>query len=182
MREFFLKISNNEIYKRLFKNPFTYIGGAVLLGLFNILTFAFTGSGWGVTGVFSYWGAWLLQPFGVDFSSWSFFASEASQKTLSNGFFMNAVGVRNVGIIFGALLATLLASQFKIKKIKSVRQVVAASVGGLMMGYGARLAMGCNIGALFSATAAMSLSGWVFAGALLIGGFIGSKLLIKYFM
>ena len=50
------------------------------------------------------------------------------------------------------------------------------------MGYGARLAGGCNIGALFSGIASLSLSGWVFAIFLFIGAFFGSKLLAKYFM
>jgi uncharacterized membrane protein YedE/YeeE len=90
--------------------------------------------------------------------------------------------MRNLGIIFGALLATLLASQFKFKKIKSKKQVLAAIIGGLLMGYGARIAYGCNIGALFSGIASLSLSGWVFAIAMFFGAITGSKLLIKYFM
>jgi hypothetical protein len=36
----------------------------------------------------------------------------------------------------------LLASQFRIKKIKSFKQVVGAVAGGLLMGYGARIAYG----------------------------------------
>ena len=79
-------------------------------------------------------------------------------------------------------MAVLLASQFKFKKIKSLKQVVAATLGGLLMGYGARLAGGCNIGALYSSIASLSLSGWVFAIFLFIGAFIGSKLLAKFFM
>ncbi len=90
--------------------------------------------------------------------------------------------IRNLGIIVGALVATLFASQFKFKKIKSLKQVLAAILGGLLMGYGARLAGGCNIGALFTAIASLSLSGFVFALFLLAGAFIGSKLLAKYFM
>lgn len=90
--------------------------------------------------------------------------------------------IRNVGIILGALAATLFASEFKLKKIKSKKQVVAAVLGGLLMGYGARLANGCNIGALFTAIASLSLSGWIFGLFLLVGAFIGSKLLAKFFM
>ena len=90
--------------------------------------------------------------------------------------------MRNLGIIFGALLATLLASQFKIKKIRSKKQVVAAILGGLMMGYGARIAFGCNIGALYSGIASLSVSGWVYALFLFLGAMVGSKLLVKFFM
>lgn len=79
-------------------------------------------------------------------------------------------------------MATLMASQFKFKKIKALRQVVAAVLGGIIMGYGARLAFGCNIGAFFSGIISLSLSGWVFGASLLVGAFIGSKLLTKFFM
>lgn len=113
---------------------------------------------------------------------WYYFSSEGAQGTLNAGILNHPGSWQNVGIMAGALIAALLASQFKFKKIKSLKQVVAATLGGLLMGYGARLAGGCNIGALFSAVASMSLSGWVFAFFLFIGAFIGSKLLAKYFM
>ena len=61
-------------------------------------------------------------------------------------FFSHGGSLMNLGIIVGAFLASLAASQFKIRKIKSVRQVIAAIVGGLLMGYGTRVAFGCNIG------------------------------------
>lgn len=177
VNDFFNNLKNKDIYKRLFVNPFTYITGAVLLGLFNIVTFVATGKGWGVTGSFSYWGAWLLKPFG-NISTWA----NLNQATYEAGFFNNGVSVRNLGIVLGALLAVLLASQFKIKKIRNWRQVAAAVLGGFLMGYGARVALGCNIGALFTGISAMSLSGWVFALFLFVGAYIGSKLLVKYFM
>jgi hypothetical protein len=50
------------------------------------------------------------------------------------------------------------------------------------MGYGARIAFGCNIGALFGGIASLSLSGWVFGAFLFLGAMVGSKLLVKYFM
>lgn len=119
---------------------------------------------------------------GGDVSDWGYFASASRQKTLEGGFLNDGGSIRNLGIMFGALLSTLLASQFKLKQIKALRQVVAAILGGLMMGYGARLANGCNIGALFTALGSWSLSGWVFAAFMLVGAYIGSKLLTKFFM
>ena len=182
MKQFFIKLGDHPTYKKLMKEPLTYVGGALLLAVFQIAHFNALGSGWGVTGTFANWGAWVYQLFGGDVSSWSYFAGESTQKLLTNGFMQDGGSIRNVGIILGALVATLYASQFKIKKIKTVRQVVAAILGGLLMGYGARLAGGCNIGALFTAIASFSLSGWVFGAFLLVGAFFGSKLLAKYFM
>jgi len=58
--------------------------------------------------------------------------------------------------------------------------VIGAVAGGLLMGYGARLAMGCNIGALFSGTASLSLHGWVFWLFLIVGAYVGSQILVRY--
>jgi uncharacterized membrane protein YedE/YeeE len=52
------------------------------------------------------------------------------------------------------------------------RSLLAAVVGGLMLGYGARLAYGCNIGAYFSGIASASMHGWLW----LVGAFLGSVL------
>ena len=182
MKVAFIRLEENETYKKLMKEPLTYMTGAVLLAVLQIAHFILLRGGWGVTSTFVTWGAWIYELFGGNTEQFTFFANESAQRTLENGFFYDGGSIRNLGIIAGALLATLFASQFKIKKIKSGKQVIAAVLGGLLMGYGARMAMGCNIGALFTAIAALSLSGWVFAGFLLIGAWIGSKLLMKYFL
>ena len=44
------------------------------------------------------------------------------------------------------------------------------------MGYGARLAYGCNIGAYFSGIASGSLHGWLWLLAALAGNAVGVKL------
>lgn len=176
------KISKNRYYVMVFKNPFTYVTGAVLLSILQIALFAYSGNPWGVSGTFANWGAWLYRLFGGNVDKWFYFSSSGAQQTLDAGILNHSGSLMNFGVIAGAGLATLLASQFKFKKIKSIRQVVAAVLGGLLMGYGARLAGGYNVGALFSSISSLSLSGWVFAAFLLVGAYIGSKLLAKFFM
>ena len=68
----------------------------------------------------------------------------------------STVSVSNIGILLGAL--------------------AAAVIGGLMMGYGARLAYGCNIGAFFSGVASKSLHGWAWIAMALLGSVIGIRL------
>lgn len=177
-----MKIEKNIFYKRWFKDAWPYVLGAVLLSLFQIVTFATSGEPWGVSGPLANWGAWIYTALGGNVDKWYYFSSQGAQATLNAGFLQDPGSIRNLAIIFGALLATLLASQFKIKKIKSKKQVFAAVIGGLLMGYGARIAYGCNIGALFSGIASLSVSGWVFAIFLFLGAMVGSKLLVKYFM
>lgn len=179
---FFNKIGNNKYYKQFIKSPFTYVTGAVLLSVLQIALFASSGNPWGVSGTFANWGAWIYELFGGSVEKWHYFSSAGAQATLDAGVLNHSGSWLNFGIIIGASLAVLLASQFKFKKIKSKKQIVAAVLGGLLMGYGARLAGGCNIGALFSTIASLSLSGWIFGFALLIGAWIGSKLLAKFFM
>jgi uncharacterized membrane protein YedE/YeeE len=175
-------IRENQFYKTWFKNPITYVTAAVLLSVFQIITLAETGNPWGVSGVFANWGAWIYQAVGGSIDKWYYFGSQGAQNTMEAGFFNHPGTMRNLGIIAGALMATLMASQFKIKKIKSKKQIIAATLGGLLMGYGARIAYGCNIGALYSGISSLSLSGWVFAAAMFCGAVVGSKLLVKYFM
>ena len=165
-----------------FKKALPYITGAVLLTVFQIVTFATTGNPWGVSGVFANWGAWLFELVGGSVDKWYYFSSPGAQATLEAGILNHAGSWRNIGIIFGAMFAALMASGFKIKKIKSFKQVFAAVIGGTLMGYGARIAAGCNIGALYSGIASLSLSGWVFAVFMFAGAVVGSKLLVKYFM
>jgi hypothetical protein len=45
-----------------------------------------------------------------------------------------------------------------------------------MMGYGARIAYGCNIGAFVSGVASTSLHGWLWIAAALAGSWIGVRL------
>lgn len=182
IKTWFDKLGRNKSYIKIFKNPFTYITGAILLSVFQVVTLAVTNEPWGVSGTFANWGAWLYELFGGNVDKWYYFSSAGAQATLERGFLDDPGTMRNLGIIFGALAATLLASQFKFKKIKSLKQVFAAVLGGLLMGYGARLAFGCNIGALFSGIASLSVSGWVYAIFLFAGAFVGSKLLAKFFM
>ena len=180
--KFFDKMKSNEYYVKWLKNPFTYITAAVLLSLFQIVTLAVTKNPWGVSGPFAIWGAWLFEAVGGSVDKWYYFASPGAQATLEGGLLNHPDSWRNFGIIAGALAATLLASGFKLKKIKSYKQVLAAVIGGTMMGYGARVAFGCNIGALYSGISSLSVSGWVFAIGIFAGAVVGSKLLVKFFM
>jgi uncharacterized protein len=177
-----LGIKDNKYYKEWIKDAWPYLTGAVLLSVFQIVTLATTGNPWGVSGVLANWGAWLYEAVGGSVDKWYYFSSEGARRTLEGGFLNHGGSIRNLGIIVGALVAVLLASGFKIKKIKSWKQIAAAVLGGLLMGYGARIGFGCNIGALYSGIASFSLSGWVFGIFIFLGAIVGSKLLVKLFM
>jgi hypothetical protein len=166
----------HELY---LKKEWSYVTGAVLLTLLAIALVIVTGKAWGVTGPFGMWGGLVLNLFGANVDTWAGFKGTPVS---TYNFWMDNTAITDLGIVIGALLAVLLAAQFKIKKIKNGRQIVAAVIGGLLMGIGARMALGCNIGAMFSALPAFSLHGWVFFVSIFIGAAVGSQFLKKYFI
>jgi len=176
-------LRENAVFKSLFVDPWTYVTGAVILALLNIVLLAATGKGWGVTTAFAYWAAWIWDAVGGDAHGWAYFRDVAKGFNGANFSFMtDRASLLDLGVVGGALLSVLLASQARIKKVKSWKQVIAAILGGFLMGFGARLSFGCNIGALFTGLPSLSLQGWVFMLFIFLGAVVGSKLLVKYFI
>jgi uncharacterized membrane protein YedE/YeeE len=83
----------------------------------------------------------------------------------------------NLGVIAGAFIAASWASEFKLRIPKQPVRYIQSIGGGVLMGYGAGLALGCTVGAFFSAIPSLALNGWVFAGALAVGAYLGVKVL-----
>ena len=82
----------------------------------------------------------------------------------------------DVGIVLGALAAAALAGRFAPMWRVPVRSLDAALVGGLLLGYGARIAYGCNIGAYFSGIVSGSVHGWLWMVAAFGGNAAGALL------
>ncbi|MGH2519706.1 MAG: YeeE/YedE thiosulfate transporter family protein, partial [Chloroflexota bacterium] len=83
----------------------------------------------------------------------------------------------DAGVIAGAFVAAVLASEFKVRWPRQRRRYLQSAAGGIGMGYGAGLAVGCTIGAFFSAIPSLGLNGWIFGLSLLIGAFGGVKII-----
>src|SRR6056297_2054500 len=81
MKAFFNALRDNEIYKGWFKNPLTYVAGAVLLSVLQIATLAVSRNPWGVSGVFANWGAWMYEALGGSVDKWYYFSSAGAQNT-----------------------------------------------------------------------------------------------------
>jgi len=86
----------------------------------------------------------------------------------------------NIGIMLGALIAAGLARKFAPSKKVPKGHILAAIIGGLLLGYGARIAFGCNIGAYFSGIGSTSMHGWLWFAAAFVGSLLGTKLRPKF--
>lgn len=161
--------------RRFMQGPWPLLAGAILLAVGNFATLYLAGRPWGITSAFALWGSKILMGFGVDVASWSYWQG-ARAASLHQSIFADITSVMDFGIMLGALLAAGLAGKFNPTLRISVQSLVAAVVGGLLLGYGARLAYGCNIGAYFSGIASGSLHGWCWLVAAFLGNILGTHL------
>jgi uncharacterized membrane protein YedE/YeeE len=161
---------------RWLTGPWPLVAGAVGLAIINIATLTIGGRPWGVTSAFALWGAKWFAALGVNVESWSYWAAPAQATALRSSVLMDVTSVMNFGIILGALLAAILAGKFAPVLKISGRSLAAAVIGGLLLGYGARIAYGCNIGAYFSGIASGSLHGWLWLAAAFAGNIAGTQL------
>ena len=162
--------------RRFLRGPWPLVWGAIGLALLNYATLALAGRPWGITSAFALWGAKAAGGLGVDVSSWAFWQMPGNAKALAAPVWEDITSVMDIGIVLGALLAAGLAGRFAPSLKIPVRSLVAAVIGGLLLGYGSRLAYGCNIGAYFSGIASGSLHGWVWLVAAFIGNSVGVRL------
>lgn len=160
-------------YHKLFIERFTFNMGAILVSVVCTFILITTHKAWGVTSAFSTLNVALLQPLGVKFSSPAF---TKIVEDVNGGLLNNGGTIRNLGIVAGAALAFLFAGRFKFAMKLNKGDIPYFVAGGLLMGFGARFAKGCNAGAMYSAISTFSISGWIFAAAMVIGGLISLKL------
>ena len=166
-----------EKYRGIFYQPWPYLIGGLLLGTLNVFEYVFS-KPWGITTAISRWGGWLLVRTGLMDQSnlWAYYTQ---YKLLDNPPLTSGSTLLKLGLIFGAFATAILAGEFKVRVPAKKIRFVQGFVGGFLMGFGARLGMGCNIGAFFTAVPSLALAAWIFAPGLAIGAWLGVKALKK---
>lgn len=156
--------------------PWPLFVGAIALVLLNFATLALSGRPWGITSAFALWGAKALSTLSVGVADWPYWATQANAGSLAAPVSHDVTTVMDIGIVIGAMTAAALAGRYAPVWRVPLRSLVAAVVGGLLLGYGARLAYGCNIGAYFSGIVSGSLHGWLWLVAAFAGNVVGTRL------
>jgi len=147
--------------------------GALLLATLNAVTLYVSGSAWGVTFAFALWGSKILDLVGVDVLQWPFWQDPANLEKWNAGILVEKTSVMDFGIIIGALIASAAAGAFVLHRRVPLKLAAGAVIGGILMGYGARIAFGCNIGAYFGGIASFSLHGWLWGATAIVGTVAG---------
>lgn len=163
-------------FRRLILGPWPLIMGGIGLALLNAATLMIGGFPWSETSAFMLWGGKIVQAFGIDPSGWDYWVITGQADQLHMSIFSDKASVMDLSIILGAAFAAASARRFDARRGGSNLAWLGAFCGGVLMGYGARLSNGCNIGAYFSALSSGDLAGFVWVPAGIVGSAIGIRL------
>ncbi|MBW2602959.1 MAG: YeeE/YedE family protein [Deltaproteobacteria bacterium] len=149
-------------YQKIFEEKWPIWLGGLLIGIMSVITFAWARP-WGVAGGLRNWGDWFFSIVGV-----------YQQKPVSPLISTNSI--LTIGLLWGAFGSALLSKQFAIRKAPPL-ELLKGIVGGTLMGIGAAMAGGCNVGGFFTAVSALSASGIAMMIGLLAGAYVGLRYL-----
>ena len=152
-----------EDFQLLFSKQWPAWVGGLLIGVVNVFLFLFYQPFTTLDGVLN-WGDSILNPLGI-------VSTKALPPLLRSG------SVLNLGLLIGAMAAAMLAGQFAIR-VGPGRELAKGLIGGVLLGVGAAIARGCNIGGFFSGTSAFAMNGLAMGLGLAVGAFIGTRYLV----
>jgi uncharacterized membrane protein YedE/YeeE len=150
---------------------------ACLLAILATLNLLVAGQPWGIVYGLGLWGAKVAQAAGADVAATAFWSAPVHAERLRESVLLDVTSLTNIGLIAGAFIAMRwraeVAPQTGALRWQSWAAIAAA---GLVLGYTARIAFGCNVGAFFSGIATGSLHGWVWFAAAFAGSTLGIRL------
>lgn len=152
-----------------------WVLGALALAVLAGLNLAIAGQPWGVVYGFGLWGAKLALAVGAfDPASNPFWSQPGNTQRLAQTLLLDVTSITNIGILCGALWVAAGRVQAQARPL-TARQWAVGLVAGFVMGYSARLAFGCNVGAMLSGIATGSLHGWIWVPMAFAGTLIGLR-------
>lgn len=159
-----------------FRPSRSYVIGGVAIGLLCVAVFFAGRHPWSVTYGYTIWGAKIFAALGFDFSNAGFWQWPGNKQALTSSVLSDTSSLTDFGMIFGAMAAAAATKRYAAAPWPPAKSLLAAAIGGLLCGWGARIGFGCNIGAFIGGVASGSLHGWVWFAACLPGCLIGIRL------
>lgn len=166
--------------RRGFRINRTMLVATALIGLLCWGVFWVSNHPWGVTFGFTLWGAKIASAAGLPIETFAFWTWPGPKRALAHSVFSDTSSLMDFAMIIGAGLTAALTGAFAKSAWPNARQLQAAALGGVLMGIGARLSFGCNIGAFLAGTASGSLHGWIWFALALAGSVLGIRLRAKF--
>lgn len=150
---------------------------ALFMAALAVANLVVAGQPWGIVYGLGLWGAKIVSWAGVDLSANAFWGREAQQAQIANSLLDDVTSVTNLGLLLGSfLIAWRRRATCPNVGTVNASQWLWSIAAGLVLGYSARLAFGCNVGAYFSGITTGSLHGWVWFAAAFAGSIVGVRL------
>jgi len=149
----------------------------IALGLVLLLTFLISGHGLGASGAFTD----VVAGTGLTLAPEATKANAYLGPKVADG---NPIGSwmtwEVLGVFIGALVAAFMAGRFRVqldgsRSVGTPQRLVRALAGGLLAGFGARVAGGCTSGLGLSGAAALGVAAFVFLAVFFATGLIVSR-------
>lgn len=158
------------------------LAGCAAATALMLATLFFSGRLWSITYGHALWGAKLADMAGLPVAQSEFWSYPGPAEDLANSVLADVTSVMNLGLLAGVAAWTLWTGRGAERVPFAPKAALAAALGGLLMGYGARLSFGCNIGALLSGSASGSLHAWLWFAAAWAGTHPGLALRRRFGM
>ena len=149
--------------------------GALLLAVLYLLHLIVAGQPWGIVYGMGVWGAKAVAALGWDLSGDAFWGVAPHAQRLVDPILADVTSVTNIGLIYGAIAASRWSGPADFS-LPSGKRLIAAAIAGLVMGYSARMAFGCNVGAYLGGIASASVHGWVWFALAFAGSIVGVRI------
>jgi uncharacterized membrane protein YedE/YeeE len=162
-----------ELHKKLCQTEWDPSVTGLLVGFLSVLMMAWWRP-WGIVGALRNWGDWCMYGLASLFHAESgIFAyyTEAPKSILTD-----SGSVIGIGFLFGAFVSACLGKEFALR-VPPYREMIKAVIAGILMGIGAALAGGCNIGGFYNAVGNLAANGFAMMLGLIFGVILGLKLL-----
>jgi uncharacterized membrane protein YedE/YeeE len=153
-----------------------HINAALVIGCLAALAFLLSGQTWGITAGLTLWGAKAVVLLGFDLTRTTYWSWDGNRQALAGPLLSHVSAMMDIGMLLGAMLAAAAHRTLRHRASIGVRGALGAVIGGLLMGIGARLSSGCNIGAFIGGLSSGSVHGLVWFLAALPGSWLGMRL------
>ncbi len=149
----------------------------LLLGVVLLATFVMTGHGLGATGFTTRLTAWI----GMEFAPVATAANDYLGAMIEDGHPLRSwITWQVLGVAIGALLSAWFAGRIRLQMdgriLGDSLRPLTALAGGVLAGFGARVAAGCTSGLGLSGSATLSIAGFVFLTTFFGAGLLASRL------
>ena len=170
-----------RLYKIFCQTEWDATTTGIVVAIFSILIMAWWRP-WGAVGAIRNWGDWILYAVGwysdPDMQEVVGFIDDDGARVLTKSIWYNTGSVIGLGFVGGAFLSACLGGPFALR-FPPLREYVKAVIAGILMGIGAALAGGCNIGGMYNALGNLAANGFTMWIGLVFGAVVGLWLLYK---